>query len=109
MATTTSAIFLQDYMVAVTPSTEAGASSMTAVTTDDNGGNEQRTQPGGVGTTAYSPSDYADTRYRPTVEDNTAEATGAAQDDAAEANGDMTVDFGFRTNDGVGIYGVLRC
>ncbi|MEZ4984352.1 MAG: SdrD B-like domain-containing protein [Saprospiraceae bacterium] len=86
-----------DYMVAVTPSTEAGASSMTAVTTDDNGGDglNNGTQPGGVGTTAYSPVITLTPDMEPTVEDNTAEATGAAQDDAAEANGDMTVDFGF--------------
>ncbi|MEZ4984355.1 MAG: SdrD B-like domain-containing protein [Saprospiraceae bacterium] len=86
-----------DYMVAVTPSTEAGASSMTAVTTDDNGGDglNNGTQPGGVGTTAYSPVITLTPDMEPTVEDNTAEVAGAAQDDAAEANGDMTVDFGF--------------
>jgi uncharacterized repeat protein (TIGR01451 family) len=87
-----------DYIVAVTPATQANTSSTTAVAADDNGGdglnNGTQTVPGA---TAYSPVITLEAGTEPdaAAENNPFETLGAAQDDADELNGDMTVDFGF--------------
>lgn len=88
-----------DYIVQVTPNAAAGASSPGGLLTDDMAGDgiNNGTQVGGAGTPAQSPVINLTPGMEPTAGDeaNPQETTGTAQDTGVDANGDMTVDFGF--------------
>ncbi|MEZ4984348.1 MAG: SdrD B-like domain-containing protein [Saprospiraceae bacterium] len=86
-----------DYIVQVTPNGAAAQSSPGGLTTDDMAGDgvNNGTQAGGAGTPAQSPVITLTPGLETMAEDSPEETTGAAQDNAAEDNGDMTVDFGF--------------
>jgi len=82
-----------DYQVRVpTPPADAPTSSTPTSTTDDNvDGDDNGDQPGGTGGPSTSPMITLATGSEPTGES----AQGGTQDAADDANGNMTIDFGF--------------
>ncbi|MEL6987446.1 MAG: SdrD B-like domain-containing protein, partial [Bacteroidota bacterium] len=84
---------LADYPNSSTDIATSGADNETD--NDDNG-----SQSGGVGTMVMSPVINLAAKTEP--EDGEETLSGNAQDDALDANGDMTIDFGFYANMSIG-------